>query len=114
MTQLTFDFSGSAATCTIVAPTPTRSNRQQATPLTASRQQDSDRRSAARQEAHSQRSSEPRCLHGSLPLHDPNRGEIHHLGDLAQLVVARYDIVRRRREARLAREAARRRELVAG
>jgi hypothetical protein len=41
-------------------------------------------------------------------LYDPAQGEIQHLGDLAQMVVARYDIVRRRRAARLAREAARR------
>lgn len=36
-------------------------------------------------------------------------GEPQRLGDLAQLVLARYDIVRQRRAARLAREAARRR-----
>lgn len=46
----------------------------------------------------------------SLPLLDAGRQELQHLGQLAQQVVARYDIVRRRREARLAREAQRARE----
>lgn len=50
----------------------------------------------------------PAPFNGGVPLYDPAQGEIQHLGDLAQLVVARYDIVRRRRAARLAREAARR------
>lgn len=48
----------------------------------------------------------------SLPLYDSNRTELHHIGDLAQAVLDRYDIVRRRRAARLRREAiARQQEL---
>lgn len=43
----------------------------------------------------------------SLSLYDSQRRELKQIGDLAQLVVARYDIVRRRREARLQREALR-------
>ena len=41
----------------------------------------------------------------SLPLYDAKNSELHHIGDLAQAVIDRYDIVRRRRAARLRREA---------
>lgn len=37
---------------------------------------------------------------GSLPLHDPQQGELHRIGDLAQLVLARYELLHRRRAAR--------------
>jgi hypothetical protein len=33
-----------------------------------------------------------------MPLYDPQRNEIHHIGDLAKLVLARYELVARRRE----------------
>lgn len=48
--------------------------------------------------------SEPRRLsiEGSLPVYDPQVGELHRMGDLARLVLARYDIVAQRR--RLMRE----------
>lgn len=39
-------------------------------------------------------------LSGSLPLHDPQQGELHRIGDLAQLVLARYELLHRRRAAR--------------
>ena len=44
----------------------------------------------------------------SLSLYDANRAELKQIGDLAQAVLARYDIVRQRREQRLRREAMRR------
>ncbi|WP_164102453.1 hypothetical protein [Candidatus Laterigemmans baculatus] len=42
-------------------------------------------------------------LGGSLPLYEPAQGELHRIGDLAQVVLARYEIVHRRRAARLRR-----------
>lgn len=39
-------------------------------------------------------------LSDSLPLYDPQQGELHRIGDLAQLVLARYELVHRRRAAR--------------
>lgn len=39
-------------------------------------------------------------LSGSVPLHDPQQGELHRIGDLAQLVLARYELLHRRRAAR--------------
>jgi hypothetical protein len=45
-------------------------------------------------------------VYRSLPLYDAKNSELHHMGDLAQAVLDRYDIVRRRRAARLRREAA--------
>ncbi len=47
----------------------------------------------------------PTPVSKSLPLYDANHSELHHIGDLAQAVIDRYDIVRRRRAARLRREA---------
>lgn len=48
----------------------------------------------------------PAQAYRSLPLYDAKNSELHHMGDLAQAVLDRYDIVRRRRAARLRREAA--------
>lgn len=42
-------------------------------------------------------------LKGSLPLYDPQRGELHRFGDLAQGVISRYEIVAQRRAILLAR-----------
>ncbi len=42
-------------------------------------------------------------LQGSLPLYDPQRGELHRFGDLAQRVISRYEIVAQRRAILLAR-----------
>ncbi|QEG41092.1 hypothetical protein [Roseimaritima ulvae] len=42
-------------------------------------------------------------LSRSLPLYDPQRGELHHFGDLAQGVISRYEIVAQRRAVLLAR-----------
>lgn len=42
-------------------------------------------------------------LKGSLPLYDPQRGELHRFGDLAQGVISRYEIVAKRRAVLLAR-----------
>ncbi len=98
MTQLLLDFAAPASsgnTSAVVVspsrPTSKRNNEQTRSPQT--------RRSGPVAAAQ---------FNGGVPLYDPAQGEIQHLGDLAQLVVARYDIVRRRRAARLAREAARR------
>lgn len=40
---------------------------------------------------------------GSIPLYDPRQGELHRMGDLARLVLARYDLVAQRRAAMRAR-----------
>jgi hypothetical protein len=42
----------------------------------------------------------------SLSLYTPDNSELHHIADLAKAVIDRYDIVHRRRAARLARERA--------
>ncbi|QDS93081.1 hypothetical protein FF011L_18360 [Roseimaritima multifibrata] len=42
-------------------------------------------------------------LSRSVPLYDGKKGELHHIGDLAQLVLQRYDIVAQRRAVLLAR-----------
>lgn len=47
----------------------------------------------------------------SLSLYDSGRKDIQHIGDLAQAVINRYEIVHRRRAARLAREKAAREQL---
>lgn len=42
----------------------------------------------------------------SLSIYNDGRKDLHHIGDLAQAVLERYEIVHRRRAARLARERA--------
>lgn len=42
----------------------------------------------------------------SVSLYDSGRKDLHHIGDLAKSVIDRYEIVHRRRAARLAREKA--------
>ncbi len=42
----------------------------------------------------------------SVPLYDPKQGEIHRLGDLAHLIIARYEMVAQRRRAMEARRRA--------
>ena len=39
----------------------------------------------------------------AIPLYDPHQGELHRMGDLAQLVLARYDLLAQRRAAMRAR-----------
>lgn len=118
MTQLTFDFAETlrqprTATHRSVAT----SDRFSPRPGTAREASVSGKRN--QQWSAQKRSSElkPRnrdsATHNAQPqrtlsLYDASRAELKQIGDLAQAVIARYDIVRQRREQRLRREAMRR------
>ncbi len=43
----------------------------------------------------------------SIPVHQPQRGEIQRLGDLAQLIIARYELVAQRKRILRERQLAR-------
>ena len=82
MTQLTFEFSATASVTPVIAPV------------------------ASREETHRElNESVAGQAYRSLPLYDARQGELHHAGDLARAVLARYELVHRRRAARLRREA---------
>lgn len=95
MTQLLlFDFPTTAAR-SVTSPVPVTSRPAAPRFTTAS-----PTHSPSPSPSDSDRASSP------LPLYDPAQGELHRIGDLAQLVLARYDIVHRRRAARLRRAQA--------
>lgn len=97
MTQmLLFDFPTTANT-PVTSPVPVTSR------LAAPRFSPRPSKASPRREPTPETSRATPPFSGSLPLYDPAQGELHRIGDLAQLVLARYEIVHRRRRARLRR-----------
>jgi len=101
MTQLTFEFT---TTGYPVSGTPYRPNRVASkTPVV----QPSVRSANSAPAGRTPTVRTPAVRTGqSLSLYEDGRKDLHHIGDLAQAVLDRYEIVHRRRAARLARERA--------
>lgn len=118
MTQLTFDFTTITETpgCSTSNCTPSidRSRAFHGRCVQAHSEVECGRRSSSSSSPASEpktkgeeRSDRLTASSLSLSLYDGRRSELKHIGDLAQAVLARYDIVRQRRELRLRREAMR-------
>ena len=112
MTQLTFDFSTSTHSCIAsFGFTSNASGREQevsqaVSPRVAETQSEYQ---PARQDRRTDASGNRSPIHHterSLSLYDSGRKELHHIGDLVHAVIDRYEIVHRRRAARIAREKA--------
>lgn len=105
MTQLTFDFSattGFSSSNSRLALLVRETKTREANP---ERHEKAAQPSAVHTSAKARKANTIRTGQ-SLSLYESGRKDLHHIGDLAQAVINRYEIVNRRRAARLAREKA--------
>lgn len=102
MTQLTFDFSTSTNYSTSAAV----HSPVQVASKTRKIVEPRPRRNASVSPRVVPVNAQPIRTGQSLSLYESGRKDLHHIGDLAQAVIDRYEIVHRRRAARIARERA--------